>query len=217
MGSRIQNLYRSNFGMVPPKTNKNTFDIYHKCHSSTLLPSLMNLKKYNGKLYAIDPKSLLTARDFVILLGKGGSLTSIASKLGLLHVGMTRTETKSLICNALQAMNIAEPVLLGILKKSRMNMTPQMNTIPNMTPQMNTIPNMTPQMNTIPNMTPQMNGMKRNENGNIIARNNGTPTLNESFQSVIPKLNPIKLKNNNQKQNNTQNIMNRINKLANKI
>jgi hypothetical protein len=75
----------------------------------------MNTGRYAGKVYAIDPRSPLSARDFVELLSRQNSvrsLTRIAAKMGL-RFKTSKAETKAVICDALTTRKIAEPVLIG--------------------------------------------------------------------------------------------------------
>jgi hypothetical protein len=91
------------------------YNTYQRCRGTSLLPAHMDTRRYAGKMYAIDPRSPLSARDFVELLTKQNSVRSlsrIAAKMGL-RFKTSKAETKALICDALTARKIAEPVLIG--------------------------------------------------------------------------------------------------------
>jgi len=88
---------------------------YQRCQGTSLIPGGMNIRRYKGKLYALDPRSPLSARDFVCTLSRGTTvrdLTRVANKLGL-RFKNSKAETKALICDSLSARKIAEPVLLS--------------------------------------------------------------------------------------------------------
>ena len=110
----IRGTFLNNFGFTK-KTNRNMYNTYQTCRGASPIPSGMNLRRFNGKLFAIDPKSPLTARDFIELLSRTVSvrgLTRVASKMGL-RFKNSKAETKALVCDALKTRKIAEPVLLG--------------------------------------------------------------------------------------------------------
>ena len=110
----IRGAFLNNFGFTR-KSNRVMYNTYQRCRASEVIPGGMNLRRYNGKLYAIDPKSPLSAKDLVEALTKGSTaktLTRIAGKLGLAFRG-SREHTRALICDSLKARKIAEPVLLG--------------------------------------------------------------------------------------------------------
>jgi hypothetical protein len=154
------------------------YDTYQRCRGSALVPSGMNIRRYNGKLYAIDPKSPLTARDFVTLLNTQTSvvgLTRVASKMGL-RFKHSKAETKALICDALATRKIAEPVLLGATTK-RVTTT-HVNTNKTNTP-MN--------MNTYKTNTP----MNTNTNKSNMPMN--TNKTNTPLTNVRPKIQPVRM------------------------
>ncbi len=118
----IRGAFLNNFGFTR-KSNRVMYNTYQRCRASEVIPGGMNLRRYNGKLYAIDPKSPLSVKDLVDALTKGTNvktLTRIAGKLGLGFRG-TREHTRALICDSLKARKIGEPVLLGssVSKKNK--------------------------------------------------------------------------------------------------
>jgi hypothetical protein len=221
--SRIRALYANNFGNHVPKSNKKILNIYQKCTTSSVLPSSMNIKKYQGKLYAVDPKSPLSIRELVTLLGRGSpQIFSVAAKLGLRHPGLSQSETKSLVCDALTTMGITEPVLLGsssTKKNSSVNTNLNLGQNRNLgnlgnTNGMNNNKNLVNNNNMIQkslsNFNSQRsinkNGLVRNANGSIVARNNGTP-----LRAVKPKVNKFSLSESSSSSNSFSTVKPKIN------
>jgi hypothetical protein len=167
------------------------YDTYQRCRGSALVPSGMNIRRYNGKLYAIDPKSPLTARDFVTLLNTQTSvvgLTRVASKMGL-RFKHSKAETKALICDALATRKIAEPVLLGATTK-RVTTT-HVNTNKTNTPMnMNTYKTNTP-MNMNTNTYKTNTPMNTNTNKSNMPMN--TNKTNTPLTNVRPKIQPVRM------------------------
>jgi len=97
------------------------------CRSTTILPP-MNSSEFGGKRYMIDPKSPISAKDFVILFGKG-DITRIARVFGLSTEGVSRINLKSNIIQALEGLNISEPIEIPTKKARKIsnNMGPPSN------------------------------------------------------------------------------------------
>jgi hypothetical protein len=219
--SRIRALYANNFGNHAPKSNKKILNIYQRCTTSSVLPSAMNIKKYQGKLYAIDPKSPLSVRELVIVTGKNSpQIFSIAAKLGLRHPALSQSETKSLVCDALKTMGITEPVLLGSSSSKKnssinTNLTVgQNNNLGNLNLSGGNNTSNKNIQNSIKNFNNQRtinnSGIVRNSNGSIIARNNGTP-----LTAVRPKINKFSLSSPSFSSSSSTKFKPRINKVPN--
>jgi len=198
----------------------------------------MNLRKFNGKLFAIDPKSPLTARDFIDLLSRTVSvrgLTRVASKMGL-RFKNSKAETKALVCDALKTRKIAEPVLLGGVTH-KMLAAPVTNAMIN-----NRVPNSmnnggVKTNNRAPNSMNNGGALAPNSvnNGGAMANNrvpNGGMTPNsvnnrtpnsmnngtKSFSSIRPRIQPFtKSATTGNSSANMSNLQARLNKLAEKI
>jgi len=215
----IRGTFLNNFGL-DKRSNRYMYDTYQRCRGSALVPSGMNIRRYNGKLYAIDPKSPLTARDFVTLLNTQTSvvgLTRVASKMGL-RFKHSKAETKALICDALATRKIAEPVLLGATTKrvttthvntNKTNTPMNMNTYKTNTP-MNIYKTNTPMnTNTYKTNTPMntnKSNMPMNMNTNTYKTNTpmnmntnksnmpmNTNKTNTPLTNVRPKIQPVRM------------------------
>ena len=115
----IRGAFMNNFGTTK-KTNRNMYNTYQRCRAAEVIPGGMNLRRYDGKLYAVDPRSPLGVKDLVDALTPGVTLKSlirIASKLGL-PPRDTKERMKAMICDSLKSRKIAEPVLLSVVRSS---------------------------------------------------------------------------------------------------
>jgi len=176
----IRGAFLNNFGFTR-KSNRVMYNTYQRCRASEVIPGGMNLRRFNGRLYAIDPKSPLSAKDLVEALTKGSTaktLTRIAGKLGLAFRG-SREHTRALICDSLKARKIAEPVLLGSSgsKKNRAVMRPN-----SLVPNQNSV-NIGNQGNAV--MTGNGNRVNGNQSNSM---NQGSPinSLNGSTNGLPP-------------------------------
>jgi hypothetical protein len=118
----IRGAFMNNFGTTK-KTNRNMYNTYERCRAAEVIPGGMNLRKYDGKLYAIDPRSPLSVKDLVETLSPGVTLKTlarVASKLGL-PFRDTKERMKAMICDSLKSRKIAEPVLLSSIRTSSAN------------------------------------------------------------------------------------------------
>jgi hypothetical protein len=205
------------------------YNTYQRCRASEVIPGGMNLRRYNGKLYAIDPKSPLSVKDLVDALTKGTNvktLTRIAGKLGLGFRG-TREHTRALICDSLKARKIGEPVLLGS-SGSKKNKSLVSNN------RLNNLGNRT-------NNSSSLNNSSLNLGNNSSSMNLGTPSnsINGSVNGIPPpsfkprirlntannspgspslgKLRPKRLMNTPNKNAEINNLRRELNNLANKV
>ena len=172
----IRGAFLNNFGFTR-KSNRVMYNTYQRCRASEVIPGGMNLRRYNGKLYAIDPKSPLSAKDLVEALTKGSTaktLTRIAGKLGLAFRG-SREHTRALICDSLKARKIAEPVLLGS-SGSKKNMRPN-SLVPNQN-----LGNVVNQGNSVNGG----NSVNRSTNGNSMNQGSPINSLNGSTNGLPP-------------------------------
>ena len=129
----VRGAFMNNFGTAAAKkSNKSMYNTYQRCRSADVIPGGMNMRTYAGKLYAVDPKLekdpiRLTIKDMVDVLKSKPAVkdvTRVASKLGFDFTGSV-DQTKAMICDALEAHNITEPVFLRSTgagpAKNRMN------------------------------------------------------------------------------------------------
>ena len=84
---------------------------FKACKKTNIMPP-MDYRRFEGKVYLIDPKSPLSIEDFMMVLGPGqlSDVQRIAKKLGLMTNGPSKSELKSNIIKILQTLNISEPV-----------------------------------------------------------------------------------------------------------
>ena len=172
------------------------------CRSTTILPP-MNSSEFEGKRYMIDPKSPISAKDFVLLFGTSGTLSDckrIARIFGLSTDCVSKNNLKSNIIQALQGLKISEPIEIptkGMRKKSN-------NTVSNL-PSSNLIK--TPNNQSVSNnqITPNNNPPPSGEepepeltpaSGEHPYSENVAPN---AVNFVIPKTHPTKVNINNTK------------------
>lgn len=125
----------NNFGTAK-KSNKSMYNTYQRCRAADVIPGGMNMRTCDGKIYAVDPRLemdpiRLTIRDLVQVLKASPAMkdvSRVASKLGFDFTGSI-DQTKAMICDALAAHNILEPVLLGS-KGAKRNSMNNMNQLP---------------------------------------------------------------------------------------
>ena len=97
-----------------------------QCKTTNIMPP-MEYRQFKGKMYLIDPKSPLSIKDFVLLLGKGSTddIKRIAKLIGLVTNSVTKSELKSNIIKILQTLNISEPIEIPV--KQVRNKGPPLN------------------------------------------------------------------------------------------
>jgi hypothetical protein len=86
-----------------------------QCKTTNIMPP-MEYRQFKGKMYLIDPKSPLSIKDFVLLLGKGSTddIKRISKSIGLVTNSVTKSELKSNIIKILQTLNISEPIEIPV-------------------------------------------------------------------------------------------------------
>jgi hypothetical protein len=217
----IKGTFLNNFGFTKG-TNLNMYNTYQQCRGTSLIPPGMNLRRFGGKLYAIDPKSPLLIRDFVTTLSRGTTvrgLSRVASKIGL-RFKNSKAETKALICDALQARKITEPVLLGILKQSFKKSVNMSNLNKSISSNLNkSVLNNRNVSNLNKSISSNLNkSVLNNRNGNFKIKMNSLPQHSneeedEPSQSFHPKVaSPI-----SSSSQSLNSLRNRLNALANKV
>jgi len=183
MVGMIRGAFLNNFGFTK-KSNRNMYNTYQKCRGTSLLPAHMNTGRYAGKVYAIDPRSPLSARDFVELLSRQNSvrsLTRIAAKMGL-RFKTSKAETKAVICDALTARKIAEPVLIGGVEARKTKSILANNSLTNTG--IRNQGNVNQGVNTGPvNQGNRNTGPMNQGNRNIGPMNQGNKSANNSFMN----------------------------------
>ena len=135
----VRGAFMNNFGATK-KSNKSMYNTYQRCRAADVIPGGMNMRTCDGKIYAVDPRLemdpiRLTIRDLVQVLKANPArkdVSRVATKLGFDFTGSI-DQTKAMICDALEAHNITEPVLIGSkgggAKKNQSSLN-QLNTPP---------------------------------------------------------------------------------------
>jgi len=81
------------------------------CKRTNIMPP-MEYHAVNGKMYLLDPKSPISIKDFLKLLGNGSvdDIKKIAKELKLISEYISKKELKSNIIEMLQSLKISEPI-----------------------------------------------------------------------------------------------------------
>jgi len=81
------------------------------CKRTNIMPP-MEYHAVNGKMYLLDPKSPISIKDFLSLLGNGSddAIKKIARELELVTEYISKKELKSNIIEMLQSLKISEPI-----------------------------------------------------------------------------------------------------------
>jgi hypothetical protein len=168
---------------------------FKNCQQTNILPP-MDLRKKGDKSYMIDPRSPISLSDYLILFGKG-DLKRVAKKVGLIHVGLSRTVVKAGIIDMLKSLNICEPVELPTKRtlKSPMNIrnnSGNMNFVSNNKNTGNVNYGNTGNVNTVPNnrntTSPPVNSLPNNSSSSEPNWSpNGMPPINRKEFKIHPR------------------------------
>ena len=92
------------------------------CKNTNIMPP-MDYRQFKGKMYLIDPKSPLSIKDFLLLLGKSSTddIKRIAKSVGLVTLSVTKSELVSSIIKILQTLNISEPIEIPLKLQKNMS------------------------------------------------------------------------------------------------
>lgn len=136
VGANLANsrsMIRTSLGVPREYANKMSANgictAFKNCQQTNILPP-MDFRTKGTKSYLIDPRSPISLSDYLVLFGKG-DLKRVAKKVGLIHVGLSRTVVKAGIIDMLKSLNICEPVELPTKrtpKSPNVNMNGNMNT-----------------------------------------------------------------------------------------
>lgn len=117
VGANLANsraMIRTNLGVPREYANKMSANgictAFKNCQQTNILPP-MDFRTKGTKSYLIDPKSPISLSDYLILFGKG-DLKRVAKKVGLVHLGLSRSVVKAGIIDMLKSLKICEPVEL---------------------------------------------------------------------------------------------------------
>jgi len=100
------------------------------CHKTNILPP-MEHRLFKSKMYLIDPKSPISIKDYILLLGNGNiqDIKKIAQSVKLVTEGVSKKELAAEIIKVLISLNISEPIEVPMKVGSKFKNNPE-GTIP---------------------------------------------------------------------------------------
>ena len=172
---------------------------FKTCKNTNIMPP-MEYRQYKGKMYLIDPKSPISIKDFILLLGNRSTIIDIqriAKEFKLMTDSISKSELKSNIIKMLQALNISEPIEIPVRQVNSVNRVSSnnnqvaSNNVNTLGPDSGEYPynsNVAPGFK-IPNAKPSK--VKINSNSSF---NTPVPQSNTPSEFKIPNAKPSKVK-----------------------
>jgi hypothetical protein len=92
-------------------TRKQVCDAFRRCKDARSFPPMV-IDVFDGYIYMIDPDSPIGAKEYKIIFEKGtkAEVVSVAKKLGLVELDVTKIELVANIVKLLESLNIKEPI-----------------------------------------------------------------------------------------------------------
>ena len=92
-------------------TRKQVCDVFRRCKDAKSFPPMV-IDVFDGYIYMIDPYSPIRAKEYKIIFENGSKteVLSVAKKLGLIELEVSKSELVANIVKLLESLNIKEPI-----------------------------------------------------------------------------------------------------------